>query len=61
MTAATDAAPSGWPALRVDDWTATREALHLWLQIVGKIELASTTLVNSPAWRRLPARVTMAG
>ncbi len=46
MTAATDAAPSGWPALRVDDWTATREALHLWLQIVGKIELASTTLVN---------------
>lgn len=35
-----------WPALEVDDWTETREALHLWLQIVGKIELVSTELVN---------------
>lgn len=35
-----------WPALRVDSWTDTRETLHMWLQIVGKIELSSTTLIN---------------
>lgn len=37
---------TGWPALRVDDWTATREYLHLQLQIVGKIQLVSTELTN---------------
>lgn len=35
-----------WPALRVDDWTSTRQALHLWLQVVGKVQLVSTSLVN---------------
>lgn len=35
-----------WPALRVDDWTTTRDTLHMWLQIVGKVELTSTTLIN---------------
>lgn len=35
-----------WPELRVDDWTTTRETLHMWLQIIGKIELASTALLN---------------
>ncbi|MFZ2166751.1 MAG: DUF5996 family protein [Propionibacteriaceae bacterium] len=38
-------APS-WPALRVDSWVDTRETLHRWLQIVGKIQLVSTPLVN---------------
>jgi len=23
---------TAWPALRVDDWTQTRETLHMWLQ-----------------------------
>lgn len=41
-----DAARPAWPALRVDDWTGTREALQLRLQIVGKLELVSTELVN---------------
>lgn len=35
-----------WPKLRVDDWTDTRETLHMWLQIVGKIQMVSTPLVN---------------
>ena len=35
-----------WPALRVDDWTATRDTLHMWTQIVGKIRLARAPLVN---------------
>ena len=35
-----------WPSLRVDDWTPTRETLHMWLQIVGKIRLAHAPLIN---------------
>lgn len=35
-----------WPALTVDSWADTRETLHMWLQIVGKIQLVSTPLVN---------------
>ncbi|OYN96880.1 hypothetical protein B0O41_3873 [Propionibacteriaceae bacterium ES.041] len=35
-----------WPALEVDSWTDTRETLHMWLQIVGKIEMVSTPLIN---------------
>ncbi len=29
-----------WPRLRVADWSATRDTLHMWTQIVGKIRLA---------------------
>ncbi|WP_420814495.1 DUF5996 family protein, partial [Kineococcus vitellinus] len=28
---------AAWPALRVEDWTPTRDTLHMWLQIVGKV------------------------
>ncbi|WP_232623592.1 MULTISPECIES: DUF5996 family protein [Brevibacterium] len=42
----TEMTGSSWPQLRIDDWTGTRENLHQWLQIVGKIELVSTTLIN---------------
>ncbi len=46
MTAQTEQTTPAWPALRVDDWTATRETLHMWLQIVGKIRMAHAPLVN---------------
>jgi len=35
-----------WPRLRVDDWAATRETLHMYTQIVGKARMACTPLVN---------------
>lgn len=35
-----------WPQLRVADWTDTRDTLHMWTQIVGKIRLAYAPLVN---------------
>ena len=35
-----------WPALAVDEWTATRETLHMWLQIVGKIRMVHMPLIN---------------
>ena len=37
---------SAWPRLRVEDWTTTRDTLHLWTQIVGKVRLAQSPLLN---------------
>jgi hypothetical protein len=37
---------SDWPALRVADWEATRDTLHMWTQIVGKIRMAKAPMVN---------------
>lgn len=36
----------GWPRLRVDEWAETRDTLHMWMQIVGKVRLAHTPLIN---------------
>jgi hypothetical protein len=38
--------PRAWPRLRVDDWTDTRDTLHMWTQVVGKIRLAHAPLLN---------------
>ena len=48
-----------WPALRVEDWTATRETLHRWTQIVGKIRLAQAPMVNH--WWQVTLYVTPRG
>ena len=49
----------GWPTLRVEDWTATRETLHLWLQIAGKLRLSKAPMVNH--WWQVPLYVTPRG
>ena len=35
-----------WPSLAVDSWAPTRETLHRWMQIVGKVQLVSSPLIN---------------
>jgi hypothetical protein len=50
---------ASWPALRVDDWTATRDTLHMWTQIVGKIRLAKAPMVNH--WWQTTLYVTTRG
>jgi hypothetical protein len=35
-----------WPPLPLDAWRATRDTLHRFAQIIGKIQLARTPLVN---------------
>jgi Family of unknown function (DUF5996) len=35
-----------WPALELHEWLSTRDTLHLWLQIVGKIRLTLTPPIN---------------
>ncbi|GAA0379880.1 DUF5996 family protein [Micromonospora gifhornensis] len=42
----TSPATTSWPSLRVSDWTATRETLHMWTQIVGKIRMAHAPMIN---------------
>lgn len=37
---------SPWPSLTVDSWEDTRDTLHMWLQIIGKVQMVSTSLVN---------------
>jgi hypothetical protein len=35
-----------WPELPLDAWSETRDTLHLWTQIVGKIRLVQTPWIN---------------
>jgi hypothetical protein len=35
-----------WPSLDYDEWKDTLHAVHMWTQIVGKIRLAKTPVVN---------------
>ena len=37
---------TAWPALPYDAWVDTKNTLHRWTQIVGKIRMALTPLVN---------------
>jgi hypothetical protein len=46
MHETTATSETAWPSLRVDDWTDTRDTLHMWVQIVGKIRLAHSPFVN---------------
>lgn len=48
-----------WPRLRVADWTDTRDTLHMWTQIVGKIRMAHAPLVNH--WWQVALYVTPRG
>jgi hypothetical protein len=35
-----------WPRLRVADWADTRDTLHMWTQIVGKVRMAHMPMTN---------------
>ena len=48
-----------WPQLRVADWAATRDTLHLWTQVVGKIRMAKAPMLNH--WWQTPLYVTPRG
>ena len=41
-----DASACAWPDLPLAAWSQTCDTLHLWTQIVGKVRMASTPLVN---------------
>jgi hypothetical protein len=36
----------GWPRLRLSDWADTKDTLHMWTQIIGKVRMAHAPAVN---------------
>jgi hypothetical protein len=48
-----------WPALPLDSWKDTYATLHMWTQIVGKVRLGLTPIVNH--WWNVPLYVTARG
>lgn len=51
--------PECWPALPLDSWKDTYATLHMWCQMVGKVRLALTPLVNH--WWNVTLYVTARG
>jgi len=51
--------PQCWPALPIEQWQDTCDTLHMWTQIVGKVRLKLTPLVNH--WWNVPLYVTARG
>lgn len=50
---------SQWPAIPVAAWQDTRDTLQLWTQIVGKVRMVNTPLMNH--WWNIPLYVTARG
>src|SRR4030088_1759919 len=48
-----------WPSLPYDDWLDTRDTLHMYTQVVGKIRLALSPF--EPQWANVPLYVTARG
>jgi hypothetical protein len=51
--------PESWPALALAEWQDTRDTLHLWTQVVGKVRLALAPMVNH--WWQVPLYVNARG
>jgi len=51
--------PECWPKLALDSWQDTYATLHMWTQIVGKVRLRLTPLVNH--WWNVPLYVSAQG
>jgi hypothetical protein len=51
--------PECWPSLPLESWEDTRATLHLWTQMVGKVRLALTPVVNH--WWNVPLYVSARG
>jgi hypothetical protein len=50
---------AAWPPLPLDEWSDTRDTLHLWTQIVGKTRLALAPMVNH--WWQVPLYISARG
>ena len=48
-----------WPILKFSEWQNTLATLHMWTQVVGKIRLRQTPLVNH--WWNVPLYVSARG
>ncbi|MGA8679214.1 MAG: DUF5996 family protein [Acidimicrobiales bacterium] len=58
--AATDPGDAGrWPELTLSQWQDTRDTLHMWTQVVGKVRLALEPMMNH--WWQVPLYVSARG
>src|SRR5881392_4229746 len=48
-----------WPELTLSGWEDTRDTLHMWTQIVGKVRMALEPMVNH--WWQVPLYVSARG
>jgi hypothetical protein len=48
-----------WPALPYDEWRETRDTLHMYTQVIGKLRLALSPF--EPQWANVPLYVTARG
>jgi hypothetical protein len=48
-----------WPSLPLEAWKDTKDTLHMWMQMVGKLRLALSPEVNH--WWHVPLYVTSRG
>ena len=51
--------PENYPSLPLSEWQETNDTLHLWTQIVGKIRLEQTPMINE--WWNVPLYVSPRG
>jgi hypothetical protein len=50
---------NSWPELKFSEWQDTLATLHMWTQVIGKIHLRQTPLVNH--WWNVPLYVSARG
>jgi len=55
----TAAESQSWPALPIAEWLPTRDTLHMWTQIVGKIRMDLTPAINH--WWHVPLYIGARG
>lgn len=48
-----------WPPLLLSEWQETRETLHLWTQVIGKVRMVNEATVSH--WWSIPLYVTARG
>jgi uncharacterized protein DUF5996 len=51
--------PNEWPALPYEEWKQTRDTLHMYTQVIGKLRLALSPF--EPEWANVPLYVTARG
>ncbi len=51
--------PPHWPSIPVHEWEATRDTLHLYTQVVGKVRMTNQPLINH--WWNVTLYVTARG
>ena len=50
---------SAWPPLAYDEWRETRDTLHMYTQVIGKVRLALSPF--EPQWANVPLYLTARG